>query len=102
MHRVRMMSMACRASHDRPDDGVRHEQQRGGGEQCGGPVADAVGDEVDGLFHSEVPFVVGTVQGLLAIQPIRMAAHRRITAEMSITLLLSWRRIGPDVRRGGG
>lgn len=53
-------------------------------------------------FHFEVPFVVGTVHGLLAIQPIRMAAHRRITAEMLITLLLSWRRIGPDVRRGGG
>ena len=40
--------------------------------------------------------------GLLAIQPIRMAAKRRITAEMLITLLLPWRRIGPDDRRGGG
>lgn len=50
----------------------------------------------------QVPFSVWRFHGRLAIQPIRMAAMRRITAATSITLLLSWRRIGPDERRVGG
>ena len=53
-----------RLSDDRPDDGVRDEQQREEGEQRGHGVSEPVGEVADGLSHLWSPVLTASVSSM--------------------------------------